>query len=177
MVVNHHPATQCAAYVQKTPLTQCCTCEAWLCDHVPIENRYRSAELWNVVGNFPDVDGPSSNVNEIPFSDDAINNAYTPSFMSSPSTNSDTDTFPVLSTEAPIFSPASISGAPSGIQSDITQTQAYASDHHSVQYPDHLVNSYAPQPDGDAVDENLYYHGDPNVMYGAAPDAWSGSYA
>ncbi|KAK0458405.1 uncharacterized protein EV420DRAFT_1542078 [Desarmillaria tabescens] len=184
MVVDHYPQTQCAAYVQKTPLTQCCTCEAWLSDHVAINNWFRSVEPRNVMGNFSDIDGPSSDANAIRFSNDAINNPSTPSFiMSSPSASSDTITFfhdanLVLSTGAPIFSP-STNSAPSDIQSDITQTQAYASDHHSVQYPDHFINSYTRQPDGDAADESLYYHNDPNVIYSATPDAdaWPGSHA
>ncbi|PBK96331.1 hypothetical protein ARMGADRAFT_1076510 [Armillaria gallica] len=44
MDVNHHPPTQCAAYVQKTPLAQRCTCEAQLCDHIAIDNPYRYPE-------------------------------------------------------------------------------------------------------------------------------------
>ncbi|SJL04592.1 uncharacterized protein ARMOST_07960 [Armillaria ostoyae] len=196
MVVNHYPPTQCAAYVQKTPLAQRCTCEAQLCDHISIDNLYRSAEPWTVLDYFPDKTGPSYSPAAISFSNDAINDPYTPSSMTF---SRDANLMPV--TTAPVFSPsprASIpssevgnislaptpisspfaSSASSGIQSDITQAQAYSPDDRFVQYPDHFMNdSYDRQPDGGATDENLYYHGHSNVTYGPTPEAWSGPYA
>ncbi|PBK80413.1 hypothetical protein ARMGADRAFT_1068992 [Armillaria gallica] len=42
VVVHHCFATNCAAYVQKTPRTQGCTCSASLIDHEPVVNMYRS---------------------------------------------------------------------------------------------------------------------------------------
>ncbi|KAK0210321.1 hypothetical protein DFS33DRAFT_1378300 [Desarmillaria ectypa] len=138
MIVNHYPATQCVAYVQKTPLTQRCTCEVWLYDHVATDNLYCSAEPWNVVSNFPDPNGPSSNVNAISFSNYVINSPFTPSVNSDNVTFSHDMNFmpmtptPVFShspprdarnfhTSIPISSP-STSSATSGIQSDIPQT-------------------------------------------------------
>ncbi|KAK0210322.1 hypothetical protein DFS33DRAFT_1483432 [Desarmillaria ectypa] len=201
MVVNHYPATQCVTYVQKTPLTQRCTCEVWLYDHVATDNLYCSAEPWNVVSNFPDPNGPSSNVNAIHFSNNALDGPHTPGSMSFSATDYDTVAFshdvnlrpitavPILSpsprhafspsrdarniplTPTPISSP-SASSASSGIQSDIAQTQAYGLNDYFVQYPDHLINSsYARQPDGDATNDGFYYHDDSDVMYGATPEA------
>ncbi|KAK0458427.1 uncharacterized protein EV420DRAFT_1479702 [Desarmillaria tabescens] len=171
MVVNHYPPAQCAAYVQKTPLAQRCTCEVWLCDHVAINNWYRSAEPWNVMGDFPDTNSPSSNVNAISFSNDTITGPYTLSSMSVSSADSDNVTFshdvnlgPITGT--PIFSPSPrhsfspshdarnapltlayisappVSSASSGIlQSDIAHAQTYGSGDYFVQYPDHFINN------------------------------------
>ncbi|KAK0443001.1 hypothetical protein EV421DRAFT_1903961 [Armillaria borealis] len=196
MIVNHYPATQCAAYVQKTPLTQCCTCGTWLYDHIAINNLYRSAEPWNVLDHFPDNDDLSSNA--IGFSNDDINDAYTPSSVFSSSTDSNTtDLAPALisslsisphafgssgdATEnilhplTPLSSP-SASSAPSTTQSHTTQTQGYSSDDYFIQYPDHLINSsYARQPGGVTDESFEYQYYSANVMHGA-PEAWSGQY-
>ncbi|KAK0225239.1 hypothetical protein EDD85DRAFT_857032 [Armillaria nabsnona] len=199
MVVHHYPPTQCAAYVQKTPLTQCCTCEIWLCDHLPINNSYRSAEPWSVLDQyFPESNGPSYSLAAISLFNNAINDPYAPS-----STSFSRDANLVPTTAAPVFSPSprafipfsevgniplaptpicspSASSASSGIQSDITQAQAYGPGDHFVHYPgpDHFMNdSYNRQPDGSATDENLYYHDHSNVIYGPPSSAWSGPYA
>ncbi|PBK80440.1 hypothetical protein ARMGADRAFT_78141 [Armillaria gallica] len=198
MVVNHHPPTKCAAYVQKTPLTQCCTCEIWLCDHLPTNNLYRSAEPWNVLGYFPDNNRPSYNPAAIDFSNDGINGPYTPSSMSF---SGDANLMPI--TTAPVFSPSprafipssevgnislahtpisspSARSASSGNQSDITQAQAYGPGDHSFRYPGpyHFMNdSYNRQSDGGATDENLYYHDHSNVIYAPTSEAWSGPHA
>ncbi|PBK80444.1 hypothetical protein ARMGADRAFT_1069006 [Armillaria gallica] len=194
IVVSHHPATQCVAYVQNTPLTQRCTCEVWLADHVTIENWYRSAEPWNVLGNV--------NVNMIDSSNDAISDPYTPSTISfSSSVDSDTAavSHDVPITEASIFcpspryafspsrettdiptsSPLTSHSASSGIQLEVADTQAYGSDNHFVQYPDHFMNdSYARQSDdGGATDVAFYHHNHSNLMYGPTPEARSGPYA
>ncbi|PBK80439.1 hypothetical protein ARMGADRAFT_1020911 [Armillaria gallica] len=190
MVVNHYPPTQCTAYVQKTPLAQRCTCEAQLCDHLPTNNLYRSAEPWNVLGYFPDNNRPSYNPAAIDFSNDGINDPYTPSSMSF---SGDANLMPI--TTAPVFSPSprafipssevgnisfaptSIS-SPSAIQSDIIQAQTYSPDDHFVQYPDHFMNdSYARQPEGGATEENLYHHDHSNVIYAPTSEAWSGPHA
>ncbi|KAK0225244.1 hypothetical protein EDD85DRAFT_857064 [Armillaria nabsnona] len=194
MVVHHYPPTRCAAYVQKTPLAQRCTCEAQLCDHLPIDNLNRSAEPWNVLDYFPDNNRPSYSPAAIDFSNDGINGPYTPSSMSF---SQDANLMPI--TTAPVFSPSprafipsseagnisfaptpissSASSASSDIQLDITQAQAYSPDDHFVQYPDHFMNdSYARQPDGGAP-ENLYYHDHSNVIYAPTSEAWSGPHA
>ncbi|KAK0434953.1 hypothetical protein EV421DRAFT_1740588 [Armillaria borealis] len=199
MVVNYYPANQCAAYVQKTPLAQRCTCEAQLCDHVATNNPYRMTEPWKVLDYFPDNNIPSSNVGAIGFSNGAVNDPYTPSSMSFSSADSDAvtqsshDANLMPTARAPVFSPSprhafspssgvenirfastSISSpsssASSTIQSDITQIQAYSSNHYFV-HPDHFINTYARQSDDDATDENLHYHGGSNVMYGSTPEA------
>ncbi|KAK0228068.1 hypothetical protein IW262DRAFT_576237 [Armillaria fumosa] len=200
MVVNYYPANQCAAYVQKTPLTQRCTCEAWLCDHVATNNPYCIAEPWKVLDYFPDKNVPSSHANAFGLSNGAISDPYTPSSMSFSPADSDaatpashdTNLMPIAG--VPVFSPSPrrafsafsvaenspfpstfisspSSSAPSAIQSDITQIQAYSSDHYFV-HPDHLINNtYARQPDDDETHENLHYHGGLNVMYGSTPEA------
>ncbi|KAK0210320.1 hypothetical protein DFS33DRAFT_1483429 [Desarmillaria ectypa] len=207
MVVSYYPPTQCAAYVQKTPLAQRCTCEAQLCDHIATDNMYCSAEPWTDLDFFMDSNSPSHNTAMISFSNDAINHPYTPSPMSLSSVNPDTvifshDTNLMPITRAPIFFPSprssfnpsndvgsipfastSISSpsssASSGIQSDITQIQAYSSYDYFVQYPDHSMNNtYALQPNGDATNESFEYQDYLNATYGATPgsstDVWSG---
>ncbi|KAK0225158.1 hypothetical protein EDD85DRAFT_1027489 [Armillaria nabsnona] len=188
MIVNHYPATQCAAYVQKTPLTQRCTCGIWLSDHVAIDNLYCSEEPWNVLDHAPDNDGLSSN--STGFSNDAINGAYAPTSISFSST--DPNTADAGLTPVPIsslfVSPyafgrsgdatlPSASSVPSTTQADTSQTQDYSSDGYFVQYPDHLINSsYACQPGGGVTDESFeYQYYSSNVMHGA-PEAWSGQY-
>ncbi|KAK0240604.1 hypothetical protein EDD85DRAFT_495433 [Armillaria nabsnona] len=47
--VCHNVATQCAAYVQKTPLTQRCTCSVHLADHRPILNLHRLQDPFYVL--------------------------------------------------------------------------------------------------------------------------------
>ncbi|PBK87476.1 hypothetical protein ARMGADRAFT_1085496 [Armillaria gallica] len=186
MIVNHYPATQCAAYVQKTPLTQRCTCGTWLSDHVAIDNLYCSEEPWNVLDHAPDNDGLFSN--STGFSNNAINGAYAPtsiSFSSADSNTADADLTPVpissLFVSPYAFSHSgdatlpSASSAPSTTQWD---TSYYSSDGYFVQYPDYLINSsYARLPDGGATDHESfeYQHYSPNAMHGA-PNAWSGQY-
>ncbi|PBK80419.1 hypothetical protein ARMGADRAFT_1092212 [Armillaria gallica] len=189
MVVNYYPANQCAAYVQKTPLAQRCTCEAQLCDHVPTNNPYRSEEPWTVLDYFTDSNG--YNAAAISYSNDAVNDPYTPSSMSFSSADSDAATQSshganlMPTARAPVFSPrprhasspssgaenipfastsisSPSSSASSTIQSDITQIQAYSSNRYFV-HPDHSINTYARQPDGDAIYENLHSHGGSNV--------------
>ncbi|PBK80424.1 hypothetical protein ARMGADRAFT_1171906 [Armillaria gallica] len=198
MVVNHYPTTQCAAYVQKTPLAQRCTCEAQLCDHLPIDNLYRSAEPWTVWDYFADNNSPSYSPAANSFSNDAINDPYMPT-PSSMSFSRDANLMSI--TTAPVFSPtlrtsipssevgntflapASISppsarSASSGIQSDITQTQGHIPDDHFVQSLDNFMNdSYDRQPEGCATDQNLNYRDHSNVIYGPTPEAWSGPHA
>ncbi|KAK0458415.1 uncharacterized protein EV420DRAFT_1764082 [Desarmillaria tabescens] len=195
MVVNHYPPTQCAAYVQKTPLAQRCTCEAQLCDHVAINNLFRHADPSSVLDNFAGNNDTSYSVDAISFSNDFVNSTFTP-FVNS---NANTDTFsrdanltPINT--APIFSPGpyndagniplapyipspSTSHTPSGIQSDVAQVQAYSSDHYFVQYAGHFMdNPYAHQPDGGATGENFdHQYRSPNAN-GATPEARSGSY-
>ncbi|KAK0458430.1 uncharacterized protein EV420DRAFT_1747963, partial [Desarmillaria tabescens] len=106
MVVNHYPPTQCAAYVQKTPLTQCCTCETWLYDHVAINNPFRHAEPWNVLDNFAENNDASHGVDAINHPNDAINGPFTPfSPVHSDIDASYHDANLTPSTAAPIFSP------------------------------------------------------------------------
>ncbi|KAK0502690.1 hypothetical protein EDD18DRAFT_1134556 [Armillaria luteobubalina] len=197
MHVNHHPATQCAAFVQKTPLTQRCTCETWLSDHVTIDNLYRSADVaWNISDHAGDNDNPSSNV--IGFSNDTINRAYTPSSISTSSTTF--NTADVDPTPAPIFSPfisphvfgssgdatenmdlpptplfSPASSIPSVTQSHIVHTlEGYRLDDYFV----HPVNSsYARQSDGDATDESAeYQYYSSNAMHRAPDSAGSSQY-
>ncbi|PBK58333.1 hypothetical protein ARMSODRAFT_1028335 [Armillaria solidipes] len=193
MVAIHYPPTRCAAFVQKTPLTQCCTCEAQLHDHIAIDNPYRSAEPWNVLDYFPDSDVPSSNVRVASHSNDTIN---MPNSMPFPSNTANENLMPV--TPMPTysnyigshsFSPScdarsipfnptiqsypSASSALSSIQGpDIAQTQAYSPDNSFVQYRDHVDNnSYARQSSGSAMTGGYEYQYYSNAMYDATPEA------
>ncbi|KAK0458424.1 uncharacterized protein EV420DRAFT_355240 [Desarmillaria tabescens] len=78
MVVNHHPPAQCAAYVQKMPLAQRCTCEAQLCDHVAINNLFRHADPSSVLDNSPGNIDTFHSVDVISFSNDVVNSTFTP---------------------------------------------------------------------------------------------------
>ncbi len=162
-----------------------------------MENWYRSAEPWNVLGDVLDT-----NVNMmIDSSNDAINGPYTSSTVSFAS-SVDSDTAAVShdvpiteasifypspryvfspsreTTNIPVSAPSASHSASSGIQSDVADTQAYGSDNHFVQYPDHFMNdSYARQSDGGATDANFYHHGYSNMMCGLLPEARMDSYA
>ncbi|KAK0445577.1 hypothetical protein EV421DRAFT_2018324 [Armillaria borealis] len=200
MVVSHYPPTRCAAYVQKTPLTQRCTCEAQLCDHIAIDNPYRVAEPWNVLDYFPDSSVHSSNVSRC--SDDTMNNSFTPNSVPFSSNTANGSLMPVP--PAPIysnymgshsFSPScdarnipfnptiqsypSASSALSGIQGpDITQTQAYSPDNSFVQYRDHVDNnSYTRQSSDSAMTGGYEYQYYSNAMYDATPEASPHPYA
>ncbi|KAK0435430.1 uncharacterized protein EV420DRAFT_1770602 [Desarmillaria tabescens] len=195
MVVNHHPPAQCAAYVQKTPLAQRCTCEAQLCDHIVADNAYRIGEPWNVLDNSRGNNVAFHGVDVINFSNDIVNSTFTP-FVNS---NANTDTFsrdanltPV--TAAPIFSPSPrhafsptdnagnippppptpsllASSTPPGIQSDVTQAEGYNPDHYFVQYPGYSMdNPYAHQADGGATGESFgYQYHSPHTEAGSDP--------
>ncbi len=112
MVVSHYPPTRCTAYVQKvcyspfhphlelklpalqTPLTQRCTCEAQLCDHIAIDNPYRVAGAMNVLDYLPDSSVPSSN--------DTMNNSFTANSVPFSSNTANGSLMPV--TRCPIYS-------------------------------------------------------------------------
>ncbi|KAK0197577.1 hypothetical protein F5146DRAFT_52539 [Armillaria mellea] len=48
-MVCHIVATQCAAYIQETPLTQRCTCSVHVADHQPILNLHRLQDTYYVL--------------------------------------------------------------------------------------------------------------------------------
>ncbi|KAK0458386.1 uncharacterized protein EV420DRAFT_354027 [Desarmillaria tabescens] len=122
-VVNHYPANQCAAYVQKTPLTQRCTCEAQFYEHVAIYNSYRFPEPWTVFDLFGQR-----------------NNSSSLSTTSSYYSNGANATIPF--TPTPVSSPSS-SSISSAFQPDTTQNfpGGYSSDGYFIQYPDHFISS------------------------------------
>ncbi|KAK0474979.1 hypothetical protein IW261DRAFT_1498049 [Armillaria novae-zelandiae] len=197
MVVHHYPPTQCIAYVQKTPLTQRCTCEIWLCDHLPTNNSHHSAEPWAVLDQYLDNNGPPYSPATIGISNGTTDDPYTPSSMSfSPSRDANftpTTTPPIFSPSPRAFisfsevdsislaptslsSPSASSASP-GVQSDITQAQAYSPEDYVIQYPDPVMyTSYDRQPEGGATHGNFDYHGHSNMTYGPTPEAWSGRY-
>ncbi|SJL04578.1 uncharacterized protein ARMOST_07945 [Armillaria ostoyae] len=186
----------------QTPLTQRCTCEAQLCDHVAIDNPYRVAEPWNVLDYFSDSSVHSSNVSSR--SDDTMNHSFMPNSVSFSSNTANGSLMPVP--PAPIylnymgsrvfgpgpsrdagntpFNPTiqsypSASSALSSIQGpDITQTQAYSPDNSFVQYLDHVYNdSYARQSGGSAMTGGYEYQYYSNAMYDATPEASPHPYA
>ncbi|SJL04548.1 uncharacterized protein ARMOST_07915 [Armillaria ostoyae] len=71
MFVHCCAATQCAAYAQKTPQTQACTCSAQLADHGLAVNLHRPADPSDIAGLFTD-DIP---VNGLPSNDDAFHSS------------------------------------------------------------------------------------------------------
>ncbi|PBK77648.1 hypothetical protein ARMSODRAFT_997990 [Armillaria solidipes] len=99
--VCHNVATNCAAYVQKTPLTQRCTCSVHLADHRPILNLHRLQDPFYVLDLLAtsikmQSDGPHLGVPYIPSIlasgtlaplDDATNITSSQTRMPSPSTS------------------------------------------------------------------------------------------
>ncbi|KAK0240658.1 hypothetical protein EDD85DRAFT_1021864 [Armillaria nabsnona] len=178
-VVNHCPANQCAAYAQKTTLTQRCTCEAQFCEHVAADNLHRILDPWAVLDYFnPDINGPSSSAPTSSYSNDA-NSPFSPNTMSS-----DYHTA-VLSRDTRNISPTPFTPSPStastssAVQPDTAQTVGYSSDGYFAQYPNYFVSSpYVGPSEGDATNESFEYQDYRNAMYAEPPEAegWSGSY-
>ncbi|PBK96317.1 hypothetical protein ARMGADRAFT_1061042 [Armillaria gallica] len=181
-VVHHYSVNQCAAYVQKTPLVQRCTCEAQLCDHIATDNPYRSAEPWIVLDYFQGNNNSNSyshnansplgpNTTYFSSTDSANANAdlmsNSPTLISSPgshrpfSPSDDAGNVDIPVTPTPISFP--INNVSSVIQLDIAQNQVHSSDGY-------FVNSYA-QPDGDATNGGYEYQDYLNAMYGARREA------
>ncbi|KAK0197588.1 hypothetical protein F5146DRAFT_52947 [Armillaria mellea] len=144
----------------QTPLTQRCTCEAQLCDHIAIDNLYRSTEPWNVLNYFPDSSVPSSNVGS--HSNDTMNKSSMPNSVPFSPNNAYRSLMPVAPT--PIYSnyidfhsfnrdagnnPTTYSYPPaSSALSDIFQRP----DTTQTEYRDHVDNNpYPRQPDGNAA--------------------------
>ncbi|KAK0197576.1 hypothetical protein F5146DRAFT_1015940 [Armillaria mellea] len=103
--VCHNVATQCAAYVQKTPLTQRCTCSVHLADHRPILNLHRLEDPFEVLDSIGALtDGSHSDANNAPYipsssgsgalgrPEDATSITPSQTGMSSPSTSQSTNT-------------------------------------------------------------------------------------
>ncbi|KAK0458387.1 uncharacterized protein EV420DRAFT_1541988 [Desarmillaria tabescens] len=180
-VVNRCPANQCAAYVQKTTLTQLCTCGAPFFEHIATDNtKYYLREPWTVSDYF------SANSNVSSTSD---NYAYDASSSFDPNTSSlpSTDYNPTISfgdarslpftTPEPIYSPYA-SNTSSAIQPDTTLTPGgYSPDGYFTHYSNHLVNSpYDRQPEGGTTNGSFEYQDYGNLMYAETPGAWSGPY-
>ncbi|KAK0502767.1 hypothetical protein EDD18DRAFT_1099800 [Armillaria luteobubalina] len=175
MVVHHYLPTQCVTYVQKAPLTQRCTCEIWLCDHIPITNLYHSVEPSTVLDQYPPDDSSASySPAAISISNNTINGPYMPGFtvpvfyprhQQAFSPSSDMESVP--------FALASIS-SPSSSMSSAT----YSSHEYFVRHPDQFMNNSAHQPHRDVVHEGIEYQGYSNASYGVTPesgaDTWSG---
>ncbi|KAK0197578.1 hypothetical protein F5146DRAFT_1015957 [Armillaria mellea] len=99
--VCHIVATQCAAYVQKTPLTQRCTCSVHLADHTPVLNSHRLQDPFHFLDS---IGVRSSGSDETPYipstsgygtvglPDDATNITFSQTDTSSPSTSQSTQT-------------------------------------------------------------------------------------
>ncbi|KAK0225251.1 hypothetical protein EDD85DRAFT_857106, partial [Armillaria nabsnona] len=199
MVVHNFPATQCAAYVQKTPLSQCCTCEVQLCDHIATTNSYKSVEPWNTLEDFTHNNGPSSDVNGIGFSNDGMDNLSTPSFMffSFYIAEETLDLFTLTYTSSPCISSCAFSssrnvgthfiptpissrsgsGTLFGIQPGITQTPTFSADDCFIHYPNNFINNtYVRQP-GRSMSGSSGYQGHLNATSDATCEAWLYPYA
>ncbi|PBK96364.1 hypothetical protein ARMGADRAFT_1010034 [Armillaria gallica] len=101
--VCHNVATHCAAYVQKTPLTQRCTCLVHLADHRPILNLHRLQDPFHFLDSIGAlIDGSHSGANNAPYipstsgsgalgrAEDATNITPSQTVMSTPSTSQST---------------------------------------------------------------------------------------
>ncbi|KAK0458396.1 uncharacterized protein EV420DRAFT_1542024 [Desarmillaria tabescens] len=82
MYVHHCPAMNCAAYVQKTPQLQACTCLASLIEHIPTVNEHHSSTPLPYRVSVDNI--LPSNVNIF------AGNMMTPMNMHPPSTNTNT---------------------------------------------------------------------------------------
>ncbi len=152
----------------QTPLTQRCTCEAQLCDHIAIDNLYRVAEPWNVLDYLPDSSVPSSN--------DTMNNSFMPNSMSFPSNTANENLMPV--TPAPIYSDyigSRVFGPCEAGSSPFNPTiQSYPLASNAL----HVDNdSYARQSGGSAMTGGYEYQYYSNGMYDATPEASPHPYA
>ncbi|KAK0225257.1 hypothetical protein EDD85DRAFT_940792 [Armillaria nabsnona] len=201
MVVHKFPATQCAAYVQKTPLSQCCTCEVQLCDHIATNNSYKSVEPWNTLEGFTDSNGPSSDVNEIGFPDDGMDSLSTPNsiFFSSYTAEETLDLVTLAHTSSPYISSCAFSssrnvrntgihfiptpisspsgsGTASGIHPGITQTPTFSSDDSFVRYLNNFINTYV-RPPGLSMNGSSECTGHLNATSDATHEAWLYPYA
>ncbi|PBK77628.1 hypothetical protein ARMSODRAFT_946469 [Armillaria solidipes] len=163
-VVNHYPVNQCAAYAQKTHLTQRCTCEAQFCEHIATDNGYRLPEPWTVLDYFnPDINGPSPSATSSSYSNGA-NSPFSPNTTSSSNYNTpmfsgDTTNIPFTSTYVPPPSPNANPSYPYSdtvifapipqpvIQTAITQIEGYS---HSE-----MENSYGVQYQDDNFSVNV----------------------
>ncbi|PBK97435.1 hypothetical protein ARMGADRAFT_1009449 [Armillaria gallica] len=158
-VVHRCVATNCVAFVQKTPRTQGCTCSASLIDHNPVMNMYRSpATLPYGV----DVDnGLPSGINT--FNGNMTNIPFPPTSSHSPSTN-DSPSYS-YGNATPTLQPAT--------QTGITQVDAQS----------HLEaeNSYISQYQNDSLGVNVQessgsFREGPLTTYstGHGAEAWAG---
>ncbi len=181
MDVSHYPPTRCTAYVQRyatphsirhlelklpalqTPLTQRCTCEAQLCDHIAIDNPYRVAEPWNVLDYLPDSSVPSSN--------DTMNNSFTANSVPFSSNTANGSLMPVTPMPITPITWVSHSLSPSSDARNIPfnpTLQSYPSASGTL----HVDNdSYARQSGGSAMTGGYEYQYYSNAMYDATPEA------
>ncbi|KAK0502772.1 hypothetical protein EDD18DRAFT_605993 [Armillaria luteobubalina] len=171
IVVNHCPVNRCAAYAQKTRLTQFCTCGAQICEHIATYNQYRLPEPWTVLDywNPGNISPPSTT--KISYSNDA----NSPFFLITTSSVYTAAISPGDSvTPAPVYSPSATSPS-SAIQPDTTGSLRYNSDGYF--YPNHSAHSpYAHPPEGGVTNESFEYQDFENGVYAASPEGRSGPY-
>ncbi|SJL04572.1 uncharacterized protein ARMOST_07939 [Armillaria ostoyae] len=183
-VVNNYPANQCAAYVQRTPLMQFCTCEAQFCEHIGTYNSHRFSEPWKVLHYFnSDGHGPSPSVTASGYSDDA-NSPFASNSISFTSVDYNATIFSgnarnIPLTTGPIHS-SSTSRTSYAIQPDTIPTLDYSS-HGSyfTQYPNpssFLNSPYTGPPEGGAKNGGFEYQDYGDAMYAEPREAWSGLY-
>ncbi|SJL07697.1 uncharacterized protein ARMOST_11047 [Armillaria ostoyae] len=127
MVVHRCVATNCAAYVQKTPRTQGCTCSASLIDHKPVVNMYRSHATLpyevDVSNGLPSGNNTfNGNMTNIPFPSTSTH---------SPSTN---DNPSYSYSNAMIFTPTPQPATQTGITQIDAQSHLEAENSYIAQY-------------------------------------------
>ncbi|KAK0483157.1 hypothetical protein IW261DRAFT_1461782 [Armillaria novae-zelandiae] len=173
-VVNNYPGNRCAAYAEKTRLTQDCTCGAQFYDHIATYNLYRLREPWTVILEYfnPGI-GSSSATTMIDYSNDA-NVAFSPAPRSSdytPAISSD-DASNISVTPAHVYS-TPVASTSSTVQTDTAGTLRYSPDGYFPHYSNHPVNS-PPTPEGGATNGSFQYQDFQNSTYPAPPEGWSG---
>ncbi len=154
--------------VLQTPLTQRCTCEAQLCDHIAIDNLYRSEEPWNVLDYLPDSSVPSSN--------DIMNNSFMANSVPFSSNTANGSLVPV--TPAPIYSNYMGSRVFGPCEAGNTPFNPTIQSYPSTSSALHVDNdSYAHQSGGSAMTGGYGYQYYSNAMYDATPEAPPHPYA
>ncbi len=158
----------------QTPLTQRCTCEAQLCDHIAIDNLYRVAEPWNVLDYSPDSNVPSSNVSSR--SNDIMHNSFTANSVPFSSNTANGSLMPV--TPAPIYSNYMGSRVFGPCDAGNTPFNPTIQSYPLASSALHVDNdSYARQSGGSAITGGYEYQYYSNAMYDTTPEASLHPYA
>ncbi|KAK0483152.1 hypothetical protein IW261DRAFT_1461733 [Armillaria novae-zelandiae] len=173
-IVNNYPGNRCAAYAQKTRLTQDCTCGAQFWEHTAAYNAYRLSEPLTVLDYFNPGSIISPSATTISYADDA-NSPFSPRTTSADYTAaiSSDDASNISVTPAPVYS-TPVASTPSTVQADAAGTLHYSPDGYFAHYSNHFVDSPR-TPESGATNGSFQYQDFQNSTYPAPPEGWSGS--